>query len=265
MDYPYVVGSSRPYVYRQLVPLLTDGIELLGIPNPYSMLLVMAASGVGFYLALRKLMAEFYDLDNKKEGYLLVSVLACLVIFYRCYHPYDLMTAWLFTLTLYYFWTDQKAKHLFVFTLSCINRETSFLLILFYVAFLPLLRTRISRVVKQIGWMTAYQVVIYLAITLFIRWMFAEAPGSSAIVEPLQNIQRFASYPYWSLSHILGTVGMGWWMSKGWMQKPVFLRYAFGLWFPLLMVMYLIFGQAFEIRVFWEIAPVAIILLLPRS
>lgn len=254
---------TRPFVYRQLVPLLARGIEFLGVPGNIALIVVMTLSGVGFYLALRKLAQEFYDLSNRQDIYLLVGTLASVLVLGIFRKPYDLMTVCLVSLFLYYFWTDQKVKHLITFALACLNRETAILLVLFYVVYLfSLLKYKSVR--REIIGMSLLQGAIYLLITLGIRYMFAATEGSSAWIEPTENILKFSNQPYRTLLHLSVTIFLMWWMSRGWEHKPYYLRYAFSLFAPLLLIMYVVFGQAFEIRVFWEISPLVIILSLPK-
>lgn len=254
---------TRPFVYRQLVPLLARGIEFLGVPGNIALIVVMTLSGVGFYLSLRILAIQFYTWSDRQDIYLLAGTLASMLVLGIFRKPYDLMTACLVSLFLYYFWTGQKVKHLIVFALACLNRETAILLVLFYVVFLLTL-LKYKSVRWEIVGMSVLQGVIYLLITLGIRYVFVTTEGSSAWIEPAENILKFANQPYRFMLHLYGLLGLLWWMSRGWERKPYYLRYAFGLFAPLLLIMYVVFGQAFEIRVFWEIAPLVILLSLPK-
>lgn len=253
---------TRPFVYRQLVPLLARGIEFLGVPGNIALIVVMTISGVGFYVALHKLASEFYYMDNRQEILLLVYLLASMLILGIFRKHYDLMTACLFASYLYCFWTDKKPEQLLIFALSCLNRETAFLLVLFYGVYLfPMLQHKLR---YEIVWMFISQVYLYVLITFALRFIFASTSGSDMWIEPIKNILKFVNQPYRSLLHLLGTLGVLWWMSRDWKQKPKYLRSAFSLLAPTLLVMYVVLGQAFEIRVFWELSPLVIILSLPK-
>ena len=88
----YPEDYTRPFVYRQLVPLLARGIEFFGAPAGIALVVVMTVSGVGFYLALRKLAQEFYNLSDWQELYLVGGVLVSLMVMGAYRKPYDLMT-----------------------------------------------------------------------------------------------------------------------------------------------------------------------------
>jgi len=259
----YPEDYTRPFVYRQLVPLLAGGMEFFGVPAGTALVVVMTVSGVGFYLALRKMAQEFYDLSNKQELCLVLGVLVSMLVMGAYRKPYDLMTALLFTLFFYYFWTEQNAKLIVVFALSCVNRETTFLLVLFYVVYLFPMYKYPQRGYEYI-WMSLSQIYLYVLITVAVRFILSDSVGSSLWVQPVENIMKFADQPYRFLLYLLGAMGLMWWMSRGWEQKPEYLRYAFGLFAPILLVAHLVVGTAFELRIFWELAPLVIILSLPK-
>lgn len=266
-SYIYYAGGlhpedySRPFVYRQLVPLLARGIEFFGVPANVALVVVMTVSGVGFYLALRKLALQFYNLSNRQEIYLVVGVLVSMILLGEYRKPYDLMTALLFTVFFYCFRTNQKTKQLLVFALSCVNRETTILLVLFYVIYLFPLRD--SRRYEYV-WMSMSQAYLYILITFAVRFILSDTTGASLWIQPVENVLKFADQPYRLFLHLLGAISIMGWMSRGWKHKPEYLRCAFGLFAPILMVAYLTVCSAFEIRVFWEISPLVIILSLPK-
>lgn len=262
----YPEDYTRPFVFRQLVPLLARGIEFFGVPAGIALVVVMTVSGVGFYLALRKLAQEFYKLNNWQELYLVTGVLVSMLVMGAYRKPYDLMTAWLFTASVFYIYTVRIWKYLLIFVLSSINRETTFLLILLSGVFwFPSFR-RVWDVLKS-NWLrlVLVQIVLFIGVSFIVRYLLSDAPGSSLWIEPVENILKFADQPYRFLLHVYGAIALLWWVRRGWEQKPEYLRSAFSLFTPLLVVMYLVCGQAFELRVFWELAPLVIILSLPKS
>lgn len=253
---------AQPWVYRQLVPILVRGVAYLGVPLDVALVLVVTLSGVGFYLAVRKLALEFYDLSNWQEIGIVAGYSVSILLLGYNRLPYDLMTACLFALALLYMWTAESGKYLLVFTLSCLNRETTFLLILLYVAFL--LFSRKSIIFWRIFKTAIVQIVIYGTITYALRVVFADNSGAGLWVEPWLNILRFVNNPYTTMLHISVASVVLWLVFRGEPDKPTFWLFSFALFAPVLTVMYLVCGQAFEVRVFWELAPLAIVLSLPK-
>lgn len=106
---------------------------------------------------------------------------------------------------------------------------------------------------------TASGVGFYLAL----RAIFADNPGAPAWVEPGLNLLRFYNHPARTLLHLAGTEVVLWMVAKDWTQKPALLRTAFIVMAPILTAFYLVLGQAFELRVFFEIYPVIVLLVVP--
>ncbi len=244
----------KPFVYRQLIPILARWLDLF-IPLDVAIVLVVTASGVGFYLALRKLAGEFYTITDRHELYIVLSVFAGLLLFWRYATVYDLATAFLFTLALYYLKRNHENKYLLLFPLICLNRETAILLTVF--CFVRMYANR-----KYDFEFIALQVFVWVSSQIIIRSIFADNEGRGIWLEPLQNIEKFAADPMQMLLHLSITAVIFWAVLRGWGSKPAFLRLAFVTFAPALFVMYLVCGQAFEVRVFWEIAPVASLLVI---
>lgn len=50
----------RPTVYRQLTPMLARSLTWFGVPENWSVVIVMTAAGICFYYTLRALVYCFY-------------------------------------------------------------------------------------------------------------------------------------------------------------------------------------------------------------
>ena len=249
----------RPFVYRQLVPILVRSLVHLGVRADWSVCLVITFFGVMFYLSLRKLYFFYNEKTTKGEIYVIVSVFVGLIVFSWCRWMYDIATVALFTLALYYIFSLQNWKYLVVFALATLNRETSFLLIIVYVVFW-LYCGRYTWLFHYGKWMTLCQIYIYGVITYPLRVMFQYNPGVVVLIEPMQNLQRYATHPLQTLLYV-GVLGIVLWrVFRNWNSKPFSLRLAFVVMFPVLFVLYLVCGQSFEVRVFWEVYPLIVLL-----
>jgi hypothetical protein len=239
--------------------MLARGLEFVGVPSGVSLVLVMTLSGVGFYLALRKLALEFVDLSERQELGILVGVIGSMLLLCQWRTPYDLMTAFLFTLAFYYIYTIEVWKYLLVFTLACINRETAFLLILIsVVVWSGLLKYKPYRLELWNGWLV--QIGIFVLTTLIIRIRFADYPGLPLWINPVENIQQMASHPYEFIFGVFFVSGMMAWMFRK--PQPAFLKMSFIILTPALLIMWVVCGQWSEIRVWWEVMPVVILLMV---
>jgi len=245
---------QKPFVYRALIPFLARLVSSFGIRIDLALTLVITVSGIGFYLALRELYFYLYRHDAKGEIYLVCAVMVGLILFFYPRMTYDLMTAFLFTLAFLFIIQGKDWQYLVVFILSCFNRETTFLLIIVYVV--------VNTVQLQMGrkwWMTLCQIYFYALITVSLRIAFQHNPGSSLWIEPLQNLQKYISHPLQTLLWV-GIIAVIWWrISVMWKYRNPYPKLLMVVLAPVLVVFYLVCGQAFEMRVFWELYPVLVL------
>jgi hypothetical protein len=245
---------NKPWVYRQLVPILARGLASLGIRIDLALVLVVTIAGAGFYLALRSLAFLFYKKDDKADILIILLVLLGMIIFSGERLPYDLMTAWLFTLAIWYMARGDDIRLLIIFALACLNRETAFLLII--CMGMLAIKTGARYLI------TLQMTLIFILVQLALRIVFHDNAGL-VWIEPMQNLARFANHPERTLAHGSITLVLLWTVCRDWKQKPYYFRLALMSLAPPLILMYPVFGQAFEVRVFWEIYPILALLMLP--
>lgn len=248
----------RPWVYRALIPILARALSFV-MPLDWAIVLLVTLSGVGFYHALRKLASVFYPITNRMELYLLGSVFAGLFLFWGYFTIYDLATACLFTMGLYYIYQYDFHRFIFVFVLACLNKETAILLVLLWFIRLNGLKWRGFFHQLVYSYAPAW---FYLLISMQIRLYFHDNPGSTLWLEPLQNLQRFTADPARTALHLAATLLILGFVFRGWNHKPLFLRLAFVVFAPLLFAAYIVMGQAYEVRIFWELYPVLVLLVV---
>ena len=243
----------KPFVYRQLSLLSAKFFMLLGASFEMALVIVMVISGIYFYFTIRALAQEYYDISQNEITIMLLVLLGMwLFIYFR--KPYDLLTAWLFTLAFYYIQTDWN-KYYLLFPIICINRETAFLLILVF--FIHTLREW-----KLVKVFVLLQIIVFGLISFLLRYLLAGHPGNEVWIEPVENLMKFITHPWQTLLHLsIGGLLMIL-VYKGWKSKPRLLRIAFVTILPLLILLYLMCGQAFEVRIFWEVYPVTALLIL---
>jgi hypothetical protein len=252
------LDMAKPFVYRQLVPFLARSLSYLGVRIDWAVCLVVTFFGVCLYLSMRRLYFYFYEQSDKGEIYVLVSVFVGMLLLGQERWMYDLATATFFTLALYFVFRVENWKYLVVFTLATLNRETSFLLILVYVVML-LYYKRYG--VNYSWWTTACQIYIYFVITYSIRILFQFNVGSSVWIEPLENLHKYTTHPLETVIYLMIAVIILWRVFRNWNSKFFSLRLAFVVIAPILFVLYLVCGQAFEVRVFWEVYPLVVLLI----
>lgn len=247
----------KPFVYRQLMPLLARCLEWIGVRIDIAVTLLMVAFGIGAYLAIIKLADVFYPADNRSELWLTVCFIVTLPVLGLFRQPYDMATACLFAWSLYYLASGQATKYLLLFPLVCLNRETAILLTVFCVV-----RSIQSR---QWDWdfdFIGYQVWAWVAVMVILRSVFADNVGSEAWIEPLENLHKFIADPLRTVTHLTALMVILYFVFRHWGGKPIFLRLAFVTFALLLFPAYLVMGQAYEVRIFWEIVPITAVLVV---
>jgi hypothetical protein len=189
------------------------------------------------------------DLVDFLVAFAAVEIFMLLFIGHR--KVYDLATAAFFAACIGLMARGHLWKYLGMFALANFNRETSFLLAgVFLVYFFGQLPWRKYLV------LAGSQVLLILAIRLIIVTIYADAPGVDMLVRPIENLQVFVGMPVFAIVHWAGFVTVIWLCARRWRNTPRILQVAILVMMSSLMLMYLILGYAFEIRVFAEVYPV---------
>lgn len=248
----------RPFVYRMLVPELVDILMRLGIPKDISYIIIISLSLIGFIVALKFLYTGLTGQDGWGVAYA-ASWGLILLIWAYC-KPYDIMTAFLMTLSYLFI---LKKKHLYLillFPILCVNRETAFLVTVLSAVWF-------WRKIKLSEWMLmiVYQVATFVLIQFLIHIHYRNYPGVDSHLQLMDNINIFIHSPYLTVALIVGlsiVIGL---VAMNWKHKSSFLRTAFLILFPIQFALYLLFGNGYELRVFAEVYPIIFILIYPKE
>lgn len=185
----------------------------------------------------------------------ILALAALLLIGIFPQHVYDVPTAMFFTLALLFFQRRQLRTYACLFPLVCLNRETAILLVLLFAVYFA------SRLpAREYLFFLLFQLVIYAAVFAALRLAFADAPGQALSISLADNLRTYAGSPL-STALLLGLVGaVGALVARKWYRAPALMRTALLVFAPILVVMYLLVGRSFEVRVFIELVPVVAII-----
>lgn len=179
-----------------------------------------------------------------------------MVVFFNDCKIYDLATAAFFAWCLGFLARGQLGAYLGTFALANINRETTiFLVIVFLIYSLGRLDWRRYLVLG------ALQLGLFMATRLSIMSLFADRQGDAFLIRPLENLQLFLQSPMWSLAHWALIALVLWLCLRRWRSSHRLLQVAFLVMAPALLILYLVAGWAFEVRVFAEVFPVVWVML----
>jgi hypothetical protein len=180
-----------------------------------------------------------------------LGVMAFMVVFFYFCKVHDLATAMFFAFGLGLMAREKLDAYFAIFAFASANRETSFLLaVVFAVYFLG-----------RMGWKgyvlsMGYQVFLYGAVRVCLLVIFADHPGVTMNIRPIENVMIFLRTPVLASIH-WGLFGLVVWACvRRWREHPYFVRVAFVVLLPALLGMYLVVGWPYEIRVFAEAWPV---------
>lgn len=241
------LSLSKPWVYRQLVPILA---RLLGnlVPLEIALVTIVTISGVSFYLALRSLI--LYINDTVSELKILLFFLAVILLLRNERLPYDMMTGFLWTLGLLFIVQQKNLAFMILFPFVCLNRiDTAPLLIVAYWLRFPWKWQEVT----GCG-------IVFIVMYLGLHTYFSDNPGSTAWIQPWWNVLRFWYSPWRTLLHLFVTVVIFLRILIRANHQSLYFQRLFIVLAPIFVILYLVAGQAFEVRVFMEIMPILVVL-----
>jgi hypothetical protein len=250
---------EKPFVFRQLIPLLTRLIiSLTGVRVDIGLVIAIAVSAVAAIGAIRLFLQEFKI--QKMELHTLISGVILFVWLIKDAKIYDFATVATFTLCLMLLHQRKLNQFHFVYILACLNRETAFLLTVFFVVHFFWKLEAKSYLISVLT-----QLLIFVSIRLTMLVAFRDNPGVVAQFNFIKNFQEFAGSPIGILIVSTVFVVMIWLVARRWRVVPMFLRDVVLTFTPLLFVMWLLFGRAFELRVFFEMFPVLYVMVVAKK
>lgn len=278
--------AYRPYVYRVLVPgLARIGIAVLpsaikdalthafaawtwrpaGWRPAYAteyvlVLVVMGGSLIGFAAAVRNLFSAVCVARAGIASTAALIGLACVPVFFGPFSRqiYDFTTLWLFALGLAWMIRSRWVAYAVLFPLACLNKETAILLTLVFLVHFAQHREGLSP--RGFAGLLVYQVVVFAVIRTSLMYAFRNNPGGSVEMHFFDHNQLVLLHPQLMSKRLPLLVGATLFGAWGWRRKPLFLRHALLALVPVLAVMGVTVGQVDEIRAYYELYPVVVVL-----
>lgn len=272
--------AHRPFVTRALIPWMTNGLVSLLPESAHSAVSTAAgdsrfiggllekyrapqelalegmismfwqlASILGFTFALRGLVRKVYNSPAMFPELVTIGGLLALAPMLLFGYIYDLPNLFLTTLGLYCIAASWKIRYYLVFALAILNKETAAVLILPALLLdwhLP--RPSLSKIVTGI----LIQLIIFFAIRVPVNQLYRDNPGGAMEYHLLDHLDVWVNYPLIGVISVLVAIGMLWLIFRGWRKKPAVavLGVLPGLG---LLVLFVVSGIPFEVRVFYEV------------
>jgi hypothetical protein len=246
-------SGDKPSVFRVIVPLLARIlIDSLAIPPDYSIFVVIVISFTAMFWALQYFGLTFSEKYEDVALYALGGVLISSILLSAGFGKiYDPATVFFFALSLGFIARGQLKEYYFLFPFATLNRETTFLLVIVFSLYYC---HRISFVKYVCG--IIYQALVYILIKLCLSHLFAGNGGKPMYFLEYKVFQVYMSNPLLTAGVIFIFVVCMYYVFRNWMEKPLFLRVAFLSIFPVQILLHILLGYAYELRVFIESVPV---------
>ncbi len=266
--------AHKPFVYRSLVPFTVKAVSSL-IPDKvhaelnnfgkahgqkfasidFTYFLITSViwylSFLGFAFAFYKLADSLYNVGYKFMLPLSLAAVAGLPVLFKYYsYVYDPTHLFLFTLCLYLLSERKWTAYLIFLLITTLSKETSVLLIMiFYLVY------RKSVPAKKFYRLLALQIIIFIAVKLFVSLIFMHNPGTFVEFHLRHNLtlDAYSVSQFTALSVILIAV------IYDWKNKPEFLRLSLWIIAPLLLLTFFL-GYIDEYRDYSEVYPVVFLL-----
>lgn len=249
--------ESRPFVYRVLLPFLSRALEqLTGIHAVSCMMFLFVLSAVGLFYSLKYLYTAFCENDGYAGMFAFIGCQLTFLFILIGVKVYDVPTVMFFAWSLGLLARGMFNLYYLVFAIASINRETTFLLAFFFAIYF------FQRMPwRQYIFGLVYQGIAYMTIKLSIMAYYADVPGEAAQWRPLEVIAGYVDEPeLFAVFFFLFFCAFVLAALYRWSEKPLFLRVAFLAMFPVLLILHILLGYAYEIRVFVEALPVLLLM-----
>ena len=280
--------AERPYVYRQLVPLLSRGLapfiptglveSLSGAPYPISktfaalseagyqreaasVLVLIFFSLVGFAYAQRYFLRTL-GLTDPREQLILPLLAQILILPFTIFfgYIYDIPQIVLITLCLVFLLQRRWMAYFLALALASLNKETSVLVILVFIIFYW---SRLPRN-SVINLMLA-QTAIYAAIRAILVYTYRDNPGAPMLITLRTHYEQYIAYPPSILITLIFFAPLIFLMLRGWKRKHAFLQAGSAM-FVVLLGLFFVAGMPVEFRVFLDALPiVAALIYIPPA
>jgi hypothetical protein len=172
--------------------------------------------------------------------------------FFREGYIYDLPQLTLFSACLYLMFRQQWRLYFVFFMLLCLNKETSIIILLAYLA-----NYVNNHAPRRLLIISLLHLLIYGAIRLLLDQVFQDNPGVSMQIHIVDHANVFLErLTFGTFSQLIAALFI---ITYGWVSKPIFLRRSLILAAPL-SVLFLVGGSPGEYRVFYEVVYVLTLL-----
>jgi len=238
----YIAGMDEEYIYEYMIALF-----------------IMLLCFVGFAYSLRRLIQIHYNFPDFVADLIPVGALALIPAFFRYYNQlYDPATLFLFAFGLVMVSRRKHVWYYAIYILAAFNKETAPLLA---IPFIFMEWNRISKI--KLFTHLGIQFIIWLGIKSLVSYIYMGNPGLFITFNFFNHTLTMLTRPFPLLYMLLAFAVFGKLIVCRWRDKPLFLRRSFLVSFIILTIAGMLFGVFDELRIFYEVYPLACLLIIP--
>jgi hypothetical protein len=264
---------DKPFLYRVLVPLIVHALMLFKIKIDIAAVIVVFASALASYWAIKELCAYYLFMIDEKARllYSLIFFAFTFIILIEYRKTYDWMTVFLFCYLMYVmgnmipvpksglqwggFVGSVSVKYLIiyllVFPIVVIHRETSILFVLLFAVYFWRRVQILAYIVTII-----YQLTVWVTFRFVMDSIFSNANGGFHFLTH-DVTGTYINDPRMIVILLVSLFTL-WVVRRSWKSTPHLLQSAFLL-VPVQIILHLLFGNPYEFRVFAETVPIILI------
>lgn len=218
------------------------------------MILLLYSMLWGLIAMMYKLGKHLYPSDNAIRYFAPIFPLLLIpVTNWKVVYVYDVGVLFLSAAAYYCMATKKFQVYLVVFTLACLNKESSIFLLMFFVLWFW------RRLDQKTYWgLIVIQIVIYALIRYTLLMAYQKNAGW-VFEDYFKDLVHFEIYPRNMYHRLLSFACMVFLFVHDWQKKPLFALYILWLWPPMYLA-YLLYGFPGEYRVFHDIMPLTMLL-----
>lgn len=222
-------------------------------------LILIYISLAGFVVVERALLNDLgYSIEEQHVVPILLAVMALPLSVHFAY-VYDLPQVFLFAVCILFLYRRNWTAYLALLTISLLNKETSFFLIIIFAVYYF---QKLAR--REFTILLGAQFAIFVTLRAVIMYIFRNNPGVTIFWSTRYHIDQYTKYPSTLIFTVILFGAILFLMLKDWQRKPIFLRYASSV-FPLTLILFFVAGMPMEFRIFLDVLPVFGIMLFPHQ
>ncbi len=251
--------THRPFAYRVLLPLLAEAAGRIVPAEPELFFnIALYLSLIGFAVALRRLAHLIWQPSRLLDYVVLAAIPLVIPLSVYHQHLYDLTMLCLFTWGIVCIAQQAWTPFLVVYAVACFNKETTLFLTFVFLAFHY--RELGQRVYRRVLLM---QLSIYVLIRAALMVLFRDRPGGVVEYHLLDHLTTYASEPIRTSAYAAGLLLVAGLVVYRFRSKPPVLRKALLAVLPCMVVLFVFFGFPYELRVFYEVYGLVLLLCIP--